>query len=236
MKTVHEVSDFTGVSVRTLHYYDEIGLLRPARVTGAGYRLYGEEELKRLSLILLFRELRFPLKEIRSILDDPDFDEKEALRAQIALLSMEKERTERLIALADDCLLKGTTEMDFDAFDRRREEAYAAEVKKRWGKTPAYHESMKRSPEENQKAGEEMMLIFEKFGTLRSASPESGEAQALVGELQAHISANFYPCTDEILKGLGEMYAADERFRENIDRRGGEGTAEFVSAAIRAKK
>ncbi len=236
MKTVHEVSDFTGVSVRTLHYYDEIGLLKPAHVTEAGYRLYGEDELRRLSLILLFRELRFPLKEIKSILDDPDFDEKEALRAQIALLTMEKERTERLLALADDYLMKGTIQMDFTAFDRRKEEAYAAEAKKRWGKTEAYKESMKRSPEDNGKAGEELMSIFEKFGKIKDTAPGSDDAQALVAELQNHITANFYTCTDEILQGLGEMYVGDERFRESIDKRAGDGTAEFVSKAIKAKK
>ena len=100
MMTVHEVSELTGVSVRALHHYDQIGLLRPTRVSEAGYRLYGGEALERLQVILLFRELEFPLKEIKRILDSPDFERGRALEQQIALLEMKKEHLENLIDLA----------------------------------------------------------------------------------------------------------------------------------------
>lgn len=112
------------------------------------------------------------------------------------------------------------------------------EAKERWGDTAAYRESEKRTSgrtkQENAQVNEGLMAIFGRFGSLKDASPDSPAAQALTGELQAYITANFYPCTDEIFAGLGEMYVSDERFRENIDRRGGAGTAEFAAEAIRA--
>ena len=99
MKTVHEVSQISGVSVRTLHHYDAIGLLRPTAVTEAGYRLYDDTALARLQSILLFRELEFPLKEIKRIMDDPQFDQATALEQQIRLLELQQERLSRLIGL-----------------------------------------------------------------------------------------------------------------------------------------
>ncbi len=107
MMTVHEVSKLTGISVRTLQYYDKIGLFPPAEYTEAGYRLYDEESLARLQMILLFRELEFPLKDIKGIIDSPDFDRNKALEQQIKLLEMKKAHTENLILLAKGMKMLG---------------------------------------------------------------------------------------------------------------------------------
>jgi len=229
MKTVMEVSRLTGVSVRTLHHYDAIGLLKPTKVTDAGYRLYDNHALQRLQAILLFRELQFPLKEIKTILDNPDFDPQEALEQQIHLLELQKDRLERLIRLAHEVQRKGPRFMDFQAFDKAEQEQYAEEVKARWGKTEAYKEYEHRG---SRNGGEALMALFADLGKLRQLPPESPEVQAGVKAIQDHITANYYTCTKEIFAGLGQMYVQDERFRKNIDAAGGAGTAEFAAKAI----
>ena len=166
MMTVHEVSKLTGVSVRTLHYYDEIGLLPPTELTAAGYRLYGEEDCSRLQQIMLFRELEFPLKEIRSILASPAYDREQALRQQIELLELKKERIENLIAFAKEIRKKGGHNMDFKAFDNKKLEQYAEQAKKTWGETEAYKEYEAKSLDSDQQKvyGAEMMELFREFG------------------------------------------------------------------------
>ncbi len=140
MRTVHEVSRLTGVSVRTLQYYDKIGLLRPSEYTGAGYRLYDDTALETLQQILLFRELEFPLKEIRRILESPDFDRNRALEQQIELLTLKKEHLEHLILFARGIKEAGGKDMDFSAFDTTKLDEYANRAKEQWGKTPQYRE------------------------------------------------------------------------------------------------
>lgn len=232
MRTVHEMSELTGVSVRTLHHYDAIGLLKPTRVTEAGYRLYDDAAVNRLQTILLFRELQFPLREIKSILAQPSFNAQRALDDQIALLTLQKERLERLITLARE-RKKGVT-MDFSAFDKSKLDAYAKEAKEKWGDTAAYREFEKKgkSAMENNAAGEALMRILAEIGANRTLSPDAPAVQEKVKALQEHITKNFYPCTKEILASLGQMYTQDERFRANIDAFGGEGTAEFAVRAI----
>ncbi len=236
MKTVHEVSEMTGVSVRALQYYDRIGLLRPSDRTPAGYRLYGDAELARLQQILLLRELEFPLKEIREILDRPDFDRQTALEQQIRLLTLKKERLERLIRLARETKEKGDAAMDFDAFDHSRIDAYAEEAKARWGDTAAYKEYEQRtagqSKEAMQSAGEGLMAVLARFGDMKEKPAAAPEVQAQVKALQDYITAHFYTCTKEILAGLGKLYAAGGAFTDNIDRAGGPGTAAFAAEAI----
>ena len=229
MKTVAEVSRLTGISVRTLHHYDAIGLLKPAAVTEAGYRLYDAAALQRLQSILLFRELQFSLKEIASILDNPEFDPAEALRQQIHLLELQKDRLETLIQFAREIEQKGYNYMNFQAFDKTEQNQYTEEVKARWGKTEAYQEYRQRG---SQSGGDALMALFADLGQIRHLPPESAEAQAAVKAIQDHISANYYTCTKEIFAGLGQMYVQDERFRRNIDNAGGEGTAEFAAKAI----
>lgn len=232
MKTVHEVSQISGVSVRTLHHYDAIGLLRPTAVTEAGYRLYDDTALARLQSILLFRELAFPLKEIKRIMDDPQFDQDTALEQQIRLLELQQERLSRLIDLARETMKTGVTHMDFTAFDNSKLEQYAAEVKERWGNTAAYQESAQRPAAEQKDAAAGLMAQFARMGRLRTGDPAGQEAQAAVRELQQFITKHFYTCTPEILAGLGQMYTADDRFRASIDAAGGEGTADFAGKAI----
>lgn len=237
MMTVNEVSRLSGVSVRTLHYYDEIGLLHPAQIADSGYRLYGEAELERLQNIMLFRELQFPLKEIRRILDSSDFDRTQALEQQITLLIMKKEQLEKLITLATELKMRGEKKMDFSAFDTTKMETYAKQAKAKWGQTDAYHEFEKRSKgrtkDDEQKLGEGLMELFVEFGKMKEGNPAGSGVQAQVKKLQDYITEHYYTCTKDILKGLGEMYSAGGSMTENIDRAGGEGTARFVTEAVR---
>jgi len=229
MRTVHEVSQLSGVSVRTLHHYDAIGLLKPTQITEAGYRLYDDAALERLQSILLFRELRFPLREIAQIMDSPDYDAREALAAQIRLLELQQARLAQILRLAREIQTTGVRKMEFSAFDRTKMDAYAAEAKEKWGHTEAYREYEQKQPSADPA---DLMAQFERFGTLRGLPPDDPLAQAAVAGLQDFISTNYYQCTKEILASLGQMYVVDERFRQNIDARGGDGTAAFVSKAI----
>ncbi len=236
--TVKEVSEISGVSIRALHHYDHIGLLPATQVTDAGYRLYDDTALERLQHILLFRELEFPLREIKEILDSPDFDSSRALEQQIRLLELRREHLQNLIDLARGIKAIGVKKMSFEAFDTKKIDEYAAQAKASWGRTDAYKEyeekAAGRSKEENQKLGVEMMDIFRKFGEIRDREPDSAEAIALAKELQEYITENFYACTDEILLSLGGMYAGGGDFTANIDKVGGEGTAVFAHRAIEA--
>ena len=224
---IKEFAAFTGVSVRTLHYYDEIGLLVPACVDrSTGYRYYDGNSLLRMQEILFYRELDFSLKSIGEILSSPDYDRKKALKEQKHLLMLKKERLEGLISAIDGAM-KGETVMS--AFDNSKFEQYKAEAKAKWGNTEAYKEYEQRGKTDQ---GDAMMEIFAEVGQVLHLDPASAEAQALVAKLQNFITANYYTCTKQILQGLGQMYVADERFKANIDRAGGAGTAEFVASAI----
>lgn len=236
MRTVKEVSKITGVSVRTLHHYDAIGLLKPTKVTEAGYRMYDDTALSRLQNILLFRELQFPLKEIKVILDNPNFDPSEAIAQQIGLLELQYKHIGELIAFAHEIKNKGVTTMNFDVFNNNEIEKYKAEVKAKWGNTKAYQEYEQKYIAQNEdsysKIANELMTMFSELGGLKHLTPNSDEVQKKISALQKFITDNYYVCTNEILSGLGEMYICDERFKKNIDRAGGDGTAEFVSEAI----
>lgn len=236
MMTVNEVRKLTGVSIRTLQYYDRIGLLCPTEHAQSGYRLYDVAALERLQQILLFRELEFPLKEIKRILANPDFDKALALEQQITLLTMRKNRLENLITFARGLQQLGGNKMEFSVFDRTKLDAYSKEAKEKWEGTGAYTEfsekSKGRSKEAEEALGLGLMSIFEDFGKCKEASPDSEEAQALVKRLQSYITENYYECTREILNSLGAMYSAGGEFTQNIDAAGGDGTAEFATKAI----
>ena len=238
MMTVHEVSKISGVSIRALHHYDHIGLLPATEVSNAGYRLYDGKALERLQHILLFRELEFSLKEIKDILDSPDFDRSKALEQQIHLLELRKEHLQNLIDLAWGIKTIGVKHMSFEAFDTKKIDEYAKQAKESWGKTDAYKEyeqkSAGRSQEEQKTINVRMMEIFAEFGKIRDQSPESEEAVGLAKKLQDFITEHFYTCTDEILLSLGSMYAGGGDFTTNIDQVGGEGTAVFADKAIQA--
>ena len=236
MMTVNEVSRLTGVSVRTLHYYDEKGLLHPTAVTDAYYRLYDDTALERLQQILLFRELEFPLKEIKDILDSDGFDRNKALEQQIELLTLKTKHLENLICFARGLKLTGGNNMDFKAFDTSKIDEYTKKAKEQWGHTEAYKEFEekhgKRSSEETSVITEKFMDIFKEFGTMMDKGPDDSSVQMQVKKLRDYITENFYTCTKEILLGLGKMYAGGGEFTENIDRAGGSGCAVFTAKAI----
>lgn len=189
--------------------------------------------MARLQEILLFRELDFPLKDIQQLLDVTEVNRQQVLRDHITLLELKRERLDRIINHARLLTEKGGEVMDFHAFDSSQLEAYKAEVKDRWGQSPAYAEFEERYDASKDRVfAREMQAIFEAFGKMQSLEASHPDVQVQVATLQAYITENFYPCTKEILQNLGLMYVEDERFTVNIDRAGGSGTATFVSKAI----
>ena len=236
MMTVNEVSKLTGVSIRTLQYYDTIGLLPPTEYTEAGYRLYDDTAMERLQQILLFRELEFPLKEIKRIIDSPDFNRNKALEQQMKLLTMKKEHLEGLISFARKIKETGVNKMDFQVFNTTKMDEYTKKAKEQWGQTAEYKEyeekTSKQSLEAQKQALQNFMLIFVEFGKMMDKKPEDSDVQLKVKEFQDYITDHFYKCSNEILKGLGEMYVSGGEFTENIDKAAGDGTAVFVAKAI----
>ncbi len=238
--TVGQLARKSGVSVRTLRYYDALGLLCPAGTAANGYRWYDEASCLRLQQILFYRELDFPLAEIAQILAAPDYDPRAALARQKALLELRQQRLGRLIAQLD-AAMKGEKTMEFTAFDTteydKAKEKYAEEVKARWGDTAAYAESEQKHYDNDAFAALKAQSgeIFGAFAALAAgkADPAGEKAQALVGQWQAFITAHWYACTKEILAGLGEMYTADLRFTASLDAFG-PGTAQFLHDAIAA--
>ncbi len=232
---INEFAKLTGVSVRTLHYYDQIGLLKPAEVDEwTGYRFYDEKSLEKMQQIMFYRELDFSLKWISEILSSSDFDKQNALDEQKKLLILKKERLEKLIS-AIDSAKKGENIMN--AFDNTEYENYKNDVKEKWGNTEAYKEYIQKAKGYSKgnfnSLTDGMDSLMKEFSDCMNsgATFDSKEAQILVGKLQNYITENFYTCTSEILAGLGQMYIADERFKVNIDKHS-VGTAEFVSESI----
>jgi DNA-binding transcriptional MerR regulator len=237
--SVSETAKLAGVSVRTLHYYDEIGLLSPSMVSETGYRYYDELALERLQQILFYRELDFPLKSIVEIMNASDYKKEEALKGQRELLLLKRRRLDKLIGLLD-ANLKGDNTMSFKEFDISAiEEAklkYSEEVKAKWGNTEAYKQSKEKTDhytkEDWARIAGRSDEIMNQFSQRREEAPDSREVQALVEEWKAFITEFYYDCTNEILNGLADMYVADQRFTKNIDKFG-EGTAKFMSKAIK---
>ena len=156
----------------------------------------------------------------------------DALESQIKLLELRRQHLDDLISHARDIQKAGVIDMNFKPFDKSQVDAYAAEAKAKWGKTEAYREYEQKSSDKDGQNGDALMAIFAEIGAVRHLDPASEEVQALVSKIQNHITAHFYNCTKPILAGLGQMYVSDQRFRENIDRAGGEGCAEFAAKAI----
>ena len=236
MMTVNEVSKLAGVSIRTLQYYDKIGLLHPTGHTDAGYRLYDDTDLERLQHILLFRELEFSLKDIASIINSPDFDRSKALEQQIEMLKLKREHIDNLMNFALGIKMLGVKHMDFKAFDRSKLDEYSRQAKDMYKESPEYKEmeekSKNRTKEEEGILADRFMLLFKEAGTLKDTDPASPEAQDLVKRIQDFITENLYTCSKKILSGLGKMYSGGGDFTKNIDEYGGEGTAEFIDKAI----
>lgn len=238
---IKKFSELTGVSVRTLHYYDEIGLLTPEYVDEHnGYRYYGEQSLQRISEILFYRELDFSLKAVSQILSLPNYDRKAALQGQKELLILKRNRLNRLIQALDDAE-KGAIPIkifDNSEYEKARAE-YKAEAEKKWGNTDEYRQFSEKTKDYGEEKWCEVNAgldqVFSKFAEVKAAgfAPESDEAKAVAEELQGFITANYYDCNKQILACLGEMYTSDERFRNNIDKHA-PGTADFASKAIKA--
>lgn len=236
MMTVNEVSKLTGVSIRALQYYDTIGLLKPSAYSDSGYRLYDDTSLEQLQQILLFKELEFPLKEIKQIIDAPNFDRSKALEQQIELLTMKKEHLENLIHFAREIKMYGVRKMNFEVFDTKKIDEYAKRAKAQWGQSEEYKEfeekAKHRTKEDEKNILNDFMQIFVEFGALKNLEPEDEQVQAQVRKLQNYVTEHFYQCTTRILLSLGKMYADGGEFTENIDKAGGKGTAVFTAKAI----
>ena len=237
--SVSKAAKRAGISVRTLHYYDEIGLLKPSETTPAGYRYYDDMAMASLQQILFYRELDVPLEQIGRILNAPENDRTEALQKHRTLLLMKRRRLDDMLRLVDETIGGITmygerprpTQADWEAV----KEQYAREAAERWGNTEAFLESRKKhtqyTPEQEAQIRAEMEEIFRAFGAC--GDPAGDEARTLVKRWQAHITKYHYNCTDGILACLGQMYVSDPKFREGLDKYG-PGAAQKISDAIAA--
>lgn len=236
--TVKAVSNIAGVSVRTLHHYDEIGLLKPSGHTAAGYRLYGEKDLEKLQQVLFFKELGFDLKEIKRVLADPAFDRGRALAEHRALLLERQERVRRLIASVDRTLKankRGTTmnATMFDGFDAAQ---YEEEARQRWGGGQEFEESVRRTKAytkqdwaDIQKEGGE---IVQNLAALMGRDPADPEVQKWVARHHKQINDRFYPCRAEVYRGLADAYVNEPRFTAFYDKVK-PGLAQFLSDGMK---
>jgi DNA-binding transcriptional MerR regulator len=236
---VKEVADLVGISVRTLHYYDEIGLLTPEETTESGYRLYSDKNLEMLQQILFFKELGFPLKKIKEIINSPSFDQHEALVLQRKMLLEKRRRLDKMIATIDKTIqhMRGEIQMTnkerFEGFDFSHN-PYEKEARERWGNEAVDKANAKlgnMSKEEQEAMTKEMNSIYQKLASLRHGSPESEEAQAAIKGWYDFLNNHFGCYSLEAFKGLGQMYVDDERFTKNIDQFG-EGLAKFMRDAM----
>jgi len=238
--TVKQIADLAGISIRTLHYYDQIGLLKPQRLGNNGYREYGEEELFRLQQILFFRELDFGLEKIKSIIDEPDFDMNQALKIHRTLLQRKIDRLRSLIETVDKTLanLKGELEMDekeyYSGFSREQQEKYEQEIKEKYG-DKALNESRRRmknwAPEDFKSITEESKVIFTAIKDNMFLGYESREVQEQIKRLHLWLN-NFYSCDFEFLKGLGHLYIENPDFAKMYRTKYDEKMPEFLLQAI----
>jgi MerR family transcriptional regulator, thiopeptide resistance regulator len=241
---VKEVAELAGLTIRALHHYDSIGLLAPSARSAAGYRLYDDDDLLRLQQILIGRELGLSLEAIRRSLDDPGFDRREALLAQRAELSARADRAADMVR-AIDAALTAIEETDmskvdfkkiFDGFDPQQHED---EVKQRWGHTDAYKISAQRTKSyteaEWQKLKDEQAAIYaDALAALKAGvRPDEPRAMDVAERHRLSIDRWFYPCSARMHCGLADLWNADRRYADNIDKHGA-GLTEYLAAAARA--
>jgi DNA-binding transcriptional MerR regulator len=243
--SVGQVAGFAGVTVRTLHHYDEIGLLVPSERSHAGHRRYGDGDLDRLQQILFYRELGFPLDEVAALLDDPETDPRAHLRRQHELLTVRIEKLQKMAAAVEHAMeartmgINLTPEEKFEVFGDKDPEEHAEEAERRWGGTETYAESQRRAArytkDDWKRMQAEVASWGERYDTLMEAGePATGErAMDMAEEHRQHISQWFYDCSYEIHRGLGEMYVSDERFKAFYDSMR-PGLAEHLRDAITA--
>src|SRR3954453_20140548 len=242
---VGEVAALTGVTVRTLHHYDRIGLLSPSERTTAGYRRYTPSDLDRLHQVLVYRELGFPLEEIATLLDDPGADPAEHLRRQHRLLRDRLEGNRAMVAAVEKEMeaqsmgMALTPEEKFELFGEGYSEDYEREAEERWGETEAWAQSRRRtaaySKEDWVRIKAEAQDVEGRFAeALRSGVPaDSQQAMDLAEEHRQHITRWFYDCPPEMHAGLGRMYVEDERFTAHYEQLA-PGLAQYVSTAVQA--
>lgn len=241
--TVGEISRLTGVTVRALHHYDEIGLVKPSQRSAAGYRLYSESDVLRLQQVLVLRELGVPLEEIGGVLDRAG-DRAALLRGHREALVEKRGRIDAMVAAVDAALRvleEGNQKMraeDFkQMFDGFNPEDYEEEARQKWGNTSAYKESARRTAQYGKPEWEAIKRESEEINTRlrdlmqQGAPPTDPAVQAVVADHRAHITRWFYPCSKEMHHGLAAMYVADPRFTENLDKVA-QGFARFLHDAI----
>lgn len=244
---INELADLAGISVRTLRYYDQKGLLVPSSRTDAGYRLYSDNDLEKLQQILFWRELNFSLEQIKQIVNQPGFDRRQALATQVNLLEERANHFQRLADLARDTLdsEKGVKKMNneelFKAFNYERmmedHKQYEAEVEERWGNTEAYRISRERTAkytrEDWEKINSIQMENLKELAELYQSGAVYDDPRVLaaVGRNLQFINDHFYPCGLEMFSCLGSMYISDERFKAFYERIA-PGLAAFYNEAI----
>lgn len=243
--SVGQVAVFAGITVRTLHHYDEIALLSPSSRNHAGHRRYDDADLDRLQRILFYRELGFPLDEVAALLDDPDADPQEHLRRQHELLSARIAELLKMAEAVEHAMeakkmgINLSPEEKFEVFGGKDPERYGEEAEQRWGGTPGYEETQRRVARYTKDDWKRMQDEVADWGARYDALMEAGEpptgerAVAMAEEHRRHITKWFYDCTPEIHRGLGDLYVSDERFREFYDSMR-PGLAEHVREAIHA--
>jgi MerR family transcriptional regulator, thiopeptide resistance regulator len=228
-RTVGAVAAHTGVSVRTLHHYDHIGLVVPSVRTPAGYRGYTDADIERLHLVLVYRSVGMPLEEIRALLDDPGADELEHLQRQHALLLEQADRLEHTIKAVEELMnahrrgIQLTAEEQIEIFGTTAfSEEYAAEAEERWGETDAWKQSQQRVSQLSKddwvaiKAEGDALLAALAQAKRDGVSPGSAEANDLAARHRASIE-RFYDCGDDMHRNLVQMYLADDRFTRYYD-------------------
>jgi MerR family transcriptional regulator, thiopeptide resistance regulator len=238
--TIKQLADLAGISVRTLHFYDEIGLLRPARERSNKYRIYEEKELLRLQQILFFRELDFPTKEIKRILSAPGFDMSAALKDQKRLIELKKERLNRLIKTIDKTIQKINQEISmdnenlYDSFNKEEMEKYAKEAKERWGHTDEYKQSTERvnkmSKDDMARIQAESDALMKEIASRMSEGSQSKMIQELIDKHYDNLK-HFYEPSLELYRGLADMYVSDKRFSAYFDKYA-TGLAQFMHDAM----
>jgi DNA-binding transcriptional MerR regulator len=245
--TVGELAKLTGLTVRTLHHYDEIGLVRPSGRSEAGYRLYADEDVLRLQRVLLYRELGLPLDQIAAVLDDPGESARASLLSHREVLVQKRARLDAMLAALDAALRheEGSKPMQADdvksMFEGFDPDPYAEEAEQRWGHTDAYKESKRRTKQYGRAEWDairrEGERVYERFAELmrEGAPPADARVRGVVEAHRLHIDRWFYPCSPEMQCGLAELYVGDPRFQANIDKIA-PGLAVFIRDAIHAAR
>ena len=225
MYKINEISKITGISPRMLRHYDKLGLLRPNKSNDNNYRIYTNNDLCKLQEILFFKELEFSLEEIKTILENPNYNRMEAFKLQKNLLLKKIERLNSIVKTLDSSIENSKeekmNEKDFKSFSMKEIEKYQNEAKKLYGNSIAYKEYEEKSKNYKKndfdKIQTEMNEKLSSIAKFMDKGYDSVEVQGALDEYRKYIDTNFYHCTLDIFRGLGELYISDPRFTKNID-------------------